>query len=493
MRFYSHYNNNATFTETDYHIFPTGFNGLAEIDTDTLKNMNATLVAGRLPDGTKDEIAVSTYVCETFIRGGYTNGEAFNEKGETVYQKITKAADMVGKTLQMGNRTFTITGVVDTGFDLSRYLPLIEEPEDGFSELDYLANYVLLNELDSATSYSLLQVAMVGEGYITRLQQTEPDLSITSRRGGYFCDEEGNGLVSDFSYIGTLAHVPGAQITWLDGERTTLGEKELVIPVDMVNWVELAEGESLADYFRRCGTLTLESYSYLANDDWLTDEGYTVVGLWDTSAYPELTQSILGSERLFSLFADENDGSFYFAMGAMPAERSGIEALVRFCNRTDSEVRYEMNNSVTYQLNAVHEILSELSTVFFWIGVGFAAFAALMLANFIGTSIAYKKQDIGILRAIGSRSNDVFRIFFSESFIIAAINFLLSSIGVGTATALINHLLRQNYGLLITVLHFGLRQILLLFAVSLLVAALASFFPVRRIAAKRPIDAIRNR
>lgn len=116
-----------------------------------------------------------------------------------------------------------------------------------------------------------------------------------------------------------------------------------------------------------------------------------------------------------------------------------------------------------------------------------------MLANFIGTSISHKKQEIGILRAIGSRSNDVFRIFFSESFIIAMINFLLSAVGVFAATTIINLAIRKELGVLITVLNFGPRQILLLFVVSLFVATLASFLPVKKIASKKPIDAIRNR
>lgn len=73
------------------------------------------------------------------------------------------------------------------------------------------------------------------------------------------------------------------------------------------------------------------------------------------------------------------------------------------------------------------------------------------------------------------------------------INFVLSCIGVFAGTAVINHLLRNEVGILITVLNFGPRQILLLLAVSLLVAAAASYIPVKRIASKRPIDAIRNR
>ena len=90
-------------------------------------------------------------------------------------------------------------------------------------------------------------------------------------------------------------------------------------------------------------------------------------------------------------------------------------------------MKYQIENSVTFELDTVNEVLKVMSKVFLYIGIGFAVFAMIMLSNFIATSISYKKQEIGILRAIGARSNDVFRIFFLESFIIAMINFRLRS------------------------------------------------------------------
>ena len=48
-------------------------------------------------------------------------------------------------------------------------------------------------------------------------------------------------------------------------------------------------------------------------------------------------------------------------------------------------------------------------------------------------------------------------------------------------------------GILVTVLNFGPRQVLLLMGVSLLVAFIGSFIPVKKIASKKPIEAIRGR
>ena len=130
---------------------------------------------------------------------------------------------------------------------------------------------------------------------------------------------------------------------------------------------------------------------------------------------------------------------------------------------------------------------------FLYVGLGLAVFAGFMLMNFISTSISYKKREIGVLRAIGARGKDVFAMFFSESFVICVINFIVSAIGCGVAAHFIGATITKELGFAITVFTFGIRQIVLLFAVSFIVAFISSFFPVYRIAKKNPIDSINNR
>ena len=76
---------------------------------------------------------------------------------------------------------------------------------------------------------------------------------------------------------------------------------------------------------------------------------------------------------------------------------------------------------------------------------------------------------------------------------IAVINFVISALLCAAAVFTINFVLRKHLGILITILHFGIRQIVLLAIISILIAAVASFLPVHRIASKRPIDAIRDK
>ena len=177
----------------------------------------------------------------------------------------------------------------------------------------------------------------------------------------------------------------------------------------------------------------------------------------------------------------------------MPKSASDVKKIVKYAYTGKGGVRYTLQNSVTYELDGLDAVFKALSKIFVRVGIFFAIFASVMMATFISSSIAYKKQEIGILRAIGARGSDVFRIFFSESFVIAMINFVLSTIGVFIATLLVNRLARRSTGLLVTILNFDLRQVGLLFLVSIAVAAVASFLPVNHNARKRPIDAIRNR
>ena len=117
-----------------------------------------------------------------------------------------------------------------------------------------------------------------------------------------------------------------------------------------------------------------------------------------------------------------------------------------------------------------------------------------MLSNSIASSINQKRREIGILRAIGARSNDVFRIFFNESIIIATINFFLASISTFIVVRAINLSPgERTSGLSVTIFTFHSGQIVLVLLISVFVALATSFMPVYRIARKKPVDAIRDK
>lgn len=227
--------------------------------------------------------------------------------------------------------------------------------------------------------------------------------------------------------------------------------------------------------------------------DTLSYEECQVVGVVSTTNQ----QMVVASDDIYAILVDPStEGEFAYAVAPMPKDKDTVRQLVEFYYTNtfnDGMVKFTLENSVTSELSMIDELLEVLGQVFLYVGLGFAVFASLMLSNFIATSISYKKQEIGILRAIGSRSRDVFMIFFAESFIIAMINFVLSVVATGVVVSVMNGIFREDVGLLITFLNFGIRQIVLLLGVSLIVALIATFLPVKKIASMKPIDAIKNR
>ena len=468
--------------ETDKIIYSMSLNGFGEISKETINQYGYKVLAGEIPDGNKNEVALSKYMYDSFVKFGYVN--------DGKKENIEKPEDIIGKTINIANAEYEIVAIIDTNIDMDRYLELVEEDEH-VTTTEQITNFALMNEFEYCKNYSLAKIAMVGEGHIDTLIKMSPDIyEITDVWLYGYTDMYGS---FDPYYVTEIEKIIDEDIIWIDGEKKQLKEKEIIIPKSML-YNSMGEEIDLTDSAVINEIKNIDIELEIWDDSSFEDNyvnGYKIVGILTDSV--KYADTFVVCKDLFEKCISDVDGKYMYAVGNMPKKKADIKDMVSYCYRTDSYIRYELQNPVTYELSIISIILSVVSKIFFWVGIFFALFAALMLANFIGTSIAYKKQEIGILRAIGSRSNDVFRIFFSESFIIAMINFILSIAGVFVVTNAINLLIREKLGILVTVLHCGIRQVVLLFVVSVAVAFVASFLPVRKIAAKKPIDAIRKR
>jgi len=236
---------------------------------------------------------------------------------------------------------------------------------------------------------------------------------------------------------------------------------------------------SIAGFFQNSGN----------GDVFVSDTMYAYYQEWNSKIMEENTGSAYKED-----VAVHKDGIWSFAIAPMPSDAAVIEKLATMHYAEDGTVdlKYQLNSAVMATLGSFDEIIEVVAQVFFWVGLALAVFSAFLLMNFIATSISYKKREIGILRAVGARSSDVFKIFFSEAFIIAFINFLLAMAASLTTVIILNNYMRTQ-GINITLLSFGIPQALLMLAISVFVAAAASFLPVYSIARKKPVDAIKDR
>jgi len=233
---------------------------------------------------------------------------------------------------------------------------------------------------------------------------------------------------------------------------------------------------------------------------------FKIVGIYDSSKYQQnmiINDTVLPdyqnwlSENGNGFYyteeiAEHADGIWSYVMAPMGSDVSVIRQLVEMSYDESGDLKFMLQNPIMDTLDSFNSFIEMGSKIFLYVGIGFAVFSALLLMNFISTSISYKKREIGVLRAVGARSSDVFKIFFGEALMIAAINFLLSTATVIAAIIVTNQLMHKN-GISITLLHYGVRQFILMLLISIVVALLASFLPVNSIAKKKPVDAIKDR
>lgn len=193
------------------------------------------------------------------------------------------------------------------------------------------------------------------------------------------------------------------------------------------------------------------------------------------------------------------DGSIFkkgdYSFAVTKAGSSGVITHLdsAFNSLTNNNLGFRFEDKSMVTIENFGGIIEEITAPLLYVSIGLALFSALFLSNFISTSISYKKREIGVLRAIGAKSWDVFKIFFYESLLISGITYVLSVIGTVVTCFIVNNSIVGGMGLKIVLLSFGIRQIALMFLITLLISIIATFLPVRKIAKKNPIDAINNR
>ena len=175
----------------------------------------------------------------------------------------------------------------------------------------------------------------------------------------------------------------------------------------------------------------------------------------------------------------------------IPGNNRALRALLHDEGVIDSQndTFYTVDSIVAYQINAVTETIRLLEYIFLLIGVVMAVFSMLLLFNFISVSISNKKKEIGILRAVGARGMDVFKIFFSEAALIGLICYVLSVIVCFVLCDVLNRLVATT--LPVAIFIFGPLSWLVMLAIAALTSFLATLLPVRSAAKRKPVESIR--
>lgn len=177
-----------------------------------------------------------------------------------------------------------------------------------------------------------------------------------------------------------------------------------------------------------------------------------------------------------------------FAIAGPPESASEAATLYELLKSGE----YLVHTDAVTQVEDYRETISGFTGAFVGVGAAFAVFAGALIFQFINLSIESKRGQVGILRALGARSADVCRIFFSESFILALVSVAVAipaTIGLSYA---VNKILAELFFIRIAVLNFTIWMPVSIFLLGFVIALVATVVPVLKEARKAPIDAIRD-
>jgi len=181
-------------------------------------------------------------------------------------------------------------------------------------------------------------------------------------------------------------------------------------------------------------------------------------------------------------------GIGYALVAGMPCSRAESERIVSL-SQTGG---YRVESEIVLEFAEYDKNITGTKTAFFVIGVVFCVFAALLIYQFVSISVADKKGQIGILRALGAHSSDVYKVFFAESLFLVVIDCVLSVPLTYALCGVVNNVLRIFFGIPLAFMHFGAPAVLAIISIALVVTAATTFFPVYRLAQKPPVDSIRE-
>ena len=508
-----------------------------------LNSFGLTLTHGRLPNA-PHEIAITDYQFDALQTRGISGPD-----GRRI--SITNPQSIIGRNFAMLGEDVTVTGIIDTDFDFDRFNPL-----RGIGNTEGLQTWVLSQELEHVLNFGFSNALFISANSplrdfapeIVSFHNVTWDMLFDndwhnqiSNLGNFESIRNSDNLVLfnpgqalgandvvitldrlnftampifpiqlERQWIGEIWDNDLGQYVWVDEWVVMLTVANMLNNPPIVNIPVQSAAElrtHLTEQLRLLAPLRANNYSLI--DRWGgRSQNLNIAGVyvdfeamfdnpetwqWQGNRFSTAFFTPAGLQQFNMYRAFEPQ--FASVMASLSGNAAQDRAMIAYLMSTDYSEAF--NFTIRNQFSSFFEnftfIVDAMSTVFFWVGLVFAIFASLMIMSYITISISCKKRDIGILRAIGARRSDIYKIFFNESLIITGIQWLASITLSIILVWIINSTIGGGLGINVMLLGFGIRQVALLAGIGLLVAAIASFLPTRRISKLKPIDAIQNR
>ncbi len=455
-------------------------------------------ILGHYPTS-KDEIAISNYLADFILNYGITltTNDSYGLpelwKPKT-YDEIINS----NRFIELGNfGKVKISGIIK--YDLSEYSKIKNLTNAEATRKDYNLSSKL------SSMYSMLyNKIFVADGFLKQHAIKENNVSINNHFY-YKLDNQHETYEDSVQY-------PVTEISYFDGKEwkktTTLEKNQILISIDTLDRMSSGNSysgtsynEKLQEYLTKNpdGDETsyfenfVRTYNYIGdklkvqvssnyyyNDNKMESYELEIIGVTKDNDFMSkdfLKDYVEPTVSLYGYLTKETD-------------RSTLET---YFNEYPYDGEYSLKSIYSSEVEGLSSAMKVIKKFAFYASLVFFVFAIFLIMNFIFTSIAYRKKEIGILRAIGARNVDVLKIFLWEGFLIAIISGVLAITGTTIVSALLNRYIQTQTGMLVTPLIVTIRQYGLLLGTVFIIVLIASILPIAKISRMKPMDAILNK
>ena len=455
------------------------FRGLIEIDDVTNLGFE---VKGK-STSSFDEIIITDYAAGELIRTGFVGYD--NDELKILY--LDNTDDILNKKIAIENvygkyNYYTIVGIIDTDYEEYQHLiskdltmAYLDEESDNFEILkenvyskifvceNFLTNNINLNVANNDGDIQIY--------YTYKYYEYEYETSLY-----YYYSSD-----SSKSSLKTMDNLPLSSVALWGEIPETLKDNEVIIHYDQISYM-IDSNSNINEFMKNFNDTEMTFMKYdnngmIARD--ITKDLKVVAVIEDNDKYG--SDNLYVSNSFFSSFIENiTKVQFVDLVFELPDNNDSIQRLLSRLVNDGYEVGEIVN--VDYSLK---ELIDEIGPALIYVAIFFGFFAFLIVFNFISSSIKSRKKEIGVLRSMGARNNDVLRIFGSEIIIMSIIIFIVSLFFTNSTVNSINDTFTN-------VIMLSFFKCTVIYLICVLFLAFASIIPLIKILKNNPIDAIRK-
>lgn len=187
--------------------------------------------------------------------------------------------------------------------------------------------------------------------------------------------------------------------------------------------------------------------------------------------------------------------SIYHDVLIYPRDFSSKDQLLKYLddynvNKSDTDkIVYTDQAKLIVSLSS--SIMSAIEIVLMFFALISLIVSLIMIGIVMYISVLERTNEIGILRAIGARKRDIFRIFNAETFIIGVISAIFAILITYMSSYPLNKLL-YKFTDIKNIISLNFSMMVIIFALSILVAIIGGLFPARIAMNKDPIECLKD-